>query len=82
MVPTLPMSDSIIKKDKILSSVKRENLHRIQTPQIFSANVLSLKDFDKNNEATDESEIIINKNKKVKIIKGNEKLHKITTEWD
>ena len=82
VVPTLPINDSIIKKDKILSSVKRENLYRIQTPQIFSANVLSLKDFDKNNEATDESEIIIKKNKKVKIIKGNEKLHKITTEWD
>ena len=47
VVPTLPISDSIIKKDKILSSVKRENLYRIQTPQIFSANVLSLKDFDK-----------------------------------
>ena len=76
------MSDSIIKKDKILSSVKRENLYRIQTPQIFSANVLSLQDFDKNNEATDESEIIIKKNKKIKIIQGNEKLHKITTEWD
>ena len=58
------MSDSIIKKDKVLSSVKRENLYRIQTPQIFSANVLSLKDFDKNNEATDESEIIIKKIKK------------------
>ncbi len=82
VVPTLPMSDSIIKKDKIVSSVKRENLYRIQTPQIFSANVLSLKDFDKNNEVTDESEIILRRNKKVKIIEGNEKLHKITTEWD
>ena len=76
------MNDSVIKKDKFLSSVKREKLYRIQTPQIFSSNVLSYKDFNKNNDASDESEIIIRKNKKVKIIKGNEKLHKITTEWD
>ena len=46
VVPTLPMSDSIIKKDKILSSVKRDNLYRIQTPQIFSANVLKYEDFE------------------------------------
>ena len=82
VIPTLPMNDSVIKKDKFLSSVKREKLYRIQTPQIFSSNVLSFKDFNKNNDASDESEIIIRKNKKVKIIKGNEKLHKITTEWD
>mgnify|MGYP001489137735 CR=1 FL=1 len=64
------------------NKIERKNLYRVQTPQMFSANVLRLKDFDKNNEATDESEIIIKKNKKVKIIKGSEKLHKITTEWD
>ena len=82
VIPTLAMNDSIIKKDKVVSSLKRQNIYRIQTPQIFSANVLKYEDFDKNNKATDESEIVLKKNKKVKLIEGSEKLNKITTKWD
>ena len=61
VIPTLSMNDSIIKKDKVVSSLKRQNIYRIQTPQIFSANVLKYEDFDKNNKATDESEIVLKK---------------------
>ena len=77
VIPTLPMNDSIIKKDKVVTSLKRQNLFRIQTPQLFSANVLKYEDFDKNNKATDESEIVLKKIKKLKLLKVMKSLIKL-----
>ncbi len=53
------MYDSILKINKSdLDSIERKNLYRIQTPQIFKNNALSLKNLNLNDEITDESEII------------------------
>ena len=45
-------------------------------------NALTFNDFIDFPDATDESEIIVNKNKEIKTILGKEKLLKITTKWD
>ena len=83
VIPILPLYDSIIRIDKNTSkSIKRENLSRIQTPQIFTSDALKLNDFINFPNATDESEIVIKKNKIIKTIPGKEKLLKITTKWD
>ena len=83
VIPILPLYDSIIKIDKnTCKSIKRKNLSRIQTPQIFTPNALKFNDFIDFPDATDESEIIVNKNREIKTILGKEKLLKITTKWD
>ncbi len=83
VIPILPLYDSIIKKNKSdLDSIKRKGLYRIQTPQIFRNNALSIKNLNINDEITDESEIIRKEKKNIKTIDGNEKLLKITTLWD
>ena len=83
VIPILPLYDSIIKKNKSdLDSIKRKGLYRIQTPQIFRNNALSIKNLNINDEITDESEIIRKEKKNIKTIDGNERLLKITTLWD
>ena len=83
VIPILPLYDSILKINKSdLDSIERKNLYRIQTPQIFKNNALSLKNLNLNDEITDESEIIRKEKKKIKTIAGKEKLLKITTPWD
>ncbi|MAC62036.1 MAG: 2-C-methyl-D-erythritol 2,4-cyclodiphosphate synthase [SAR116 cluster bacterium] len=83
VIPILPLYDSIIRIDKnTYKSIKRENFFRIQTPQIFTPNALTFDDFIHFPNATDESEILVNKNKRIKTIPGKEKLLKITTKWD
>lgn len=86
VIPILPLYDSILKKNKsdldTSKSIKRKNLYRIQTPQIFRNNALSLRNLNINDEITDESEIIRKEKKNIKTIDGNERLLKITTLWD
>ena len=82
-IPLLPQYDSLLKNEKEFNiSINRKNLFRIQTPQLFQSNSLKLNDFSEHPDATDESEIIVNKGKKLKTILGKEKLLKITTKWD
>jgi 2-C-methyl-D-erythritol 4-phosphate cytidylyltransferase/2-C-methyl-D-erythritol 2,4-cyclodiphosphate synthase len=82
-IPLLPQYDSLLKYEKkSYISVNRQSLFRIQTPQVFQSNSLKLNDFFEYPDATDESEIIVKKGKKLKTIPGKEKLLKITTEWD
>ena len=82
-IPSLPQYDSLLKNEKKSNiSISRQNLFRIQTPQVFQSNALKLNDFLKYPDATDESEIVLKKGKKLKTIPGKEKLLKITSEWD
>ena len=82
-IPLLPQYDSLLKNEKEFNiSINRKNLFRIQTPQVFQSNSLKLNDFSEYPDATDESEIIVKKGKKLKTISGKEKLLKITTKWD
>ena len=83
VIPGLPMNDSIALKYKDSSkTIKRKNVYRIQTPQVFNYNVLKEIDFENNKFATDEAELVRKIGKKVKIISGDENLHKITTPSD
>ncbi|MFL2813369.1 MAG: 2-C-methyl-D-erythritol 2,4-cyclodiphosphate synthase [Candidatus Puniceispirillales bacterium] len=82
-IPLLPQYDSLLKNEKETNiSINRQNLFRIQTPQVFQSNALKFSDFLEYPDATDESEIILKKGKIMKTIPGKEKLLKITTKWD
>jgi len=82
-IPLLPQYDSLLKNEKETNiSINRQNLFRIQTPQVFKSNALKFSDFLEYPDATDESEIILKKGKIMKTIQGKEKLLKITTKWD
>ena len=83
VIPILPLYDSILKiNNSNLDSIERKDLYRIQTPQIFKNNALSIKNINLTDEITDESQIIRKEKKKIKTIEGKERLLKITTVWD
>ena len=68
-------------KNKIIN-LKRENVLLTQTPQCFDYKILY--NLSKNNKSsvTDESSLFLNKNKKVKFIRGEETNIKITKKID
>ena len=84
VIPGLLVNDSIAYQTKknYSETVKRENLYKIQTPQLFLNNTFDLLGFLKETNFTDEAELARLKGKSVKIIDGDEYLHKITTNWD
>jgi 2-C-methyl-D-erythritol 4-phosphate cytidylyltransferase len=88
LVPGLKVNDTIKKiddKNYINESLKRENIWRIQTPQIFRYEIL-VKSFEHAHKTkftgTDESSIVTNAGYKVKIIEGEVSNLKITTKED
>ena len=88
LVPGLKVHDTIKKvddKNYISESVKRENIWRIQTPQIFRYEIL-MKSFEHALKTkftgTDESSIVTNAGYKVKIVDGEISNLKITTKED
>lgn len=88
LVPGLKLNDTIKKvddKNYISGSLQRENIWRIQTPQIFKYDILlrSFKHAHKTNfTGTDESSIVTNAGYKVKIVDGEVSNLKITTKED
>lgn len=80
-VPALNVVDTIVRSEngQLNSFENRENLFLIQTPQAFRLSVIkeAHKKFVGLN-ATDDSRLLVQMNKKVKLIKGKEKLRKIT----
>ena len=83
VIPILPLYDSILKiNNSNLDSIERKDLYRIQTPQIFKNNALSIKNINLTDKITDESQIIRKEKKKIKTIEGKERLLKITSVWD
>ncbi|HEX2786301.1 MAG TPA: 2-C-methyl-D-erythritol 4-phosphate cytidylyltransferase [Ignavibacteria bacterium] len=88
LVPGLKVNDTIKKiddKNFISESLKRENIWRIQTPQIFRYEIL-VKSFEHAHKTkfigTDESSIVTNAGYKVKIVEGEISNLKITTKED
>ena len=79
----LPATDTIAIKnddDEVIEFVKRDTIAQIQTPQAFKYGLLKkAHEFAKDNEATDDCSLVMELGYKVKLIKGDKKLHKITT---
>jgi|WetSurMetagenome_2_1015567.scaffolds.fasta_scaffold584937_1 2-C-methyl-D-erythritol 4-phosphate cytidylyltransferase len=88
VVPALKINDTIKEADKKLffkKSIKRDNLYKIQTPQIFRYDILMdafNKAYTKKFNGTDESSIVQFAGYPVKIIEGEVTNIKITTKED
>ena len=71
------------KNDEVASFVDRQSVAQIQTPQAFKLGLLkSAHNLANEKKATDDCSLILEKGNKVKLVKGDKKLHKITTEED
>ena len=79
----IPVTQSIdtvkLKNNKKLDNLDRKKVFFSQTPQAFKYKVLMNLQNKINKETTDDSSLLITANKRVKLIKGEEKNHKITT---
>lgn len=71
------------KNDEVVTFVDRQSVAQIQTPQAFKYGLLkSAHDWANEKKATDDCSLILEEGNKVKLVKGDKKLHKITTEED
>jgi 2-C-methyl-D-erythritol 4-phosphate cytidylyltransferase/2-C-methyl-D-erythritol 2,4-cyclodiphosphate synthase len=83
VIPAIKTTDSI--KQKYLNKVtnlKRENIYLIQTPQAFNYKKLWNLQNNKSDEVTDDANLFVRANKKIKIIKGEYNNSKITINSD
>jgi 2-C-methyl-D-erythritol 4-phosphate cytidylyltransferase/2-C-methyl-D-erythritol 2,4-cyclodiphosphate synthase len=83
VIPAIQTTDSIKQKslNKIIN-LKRENIYLIQTPQAFNYKKLYRLQNDKGIEVTDDANLFVKANKKIKIIKGDAYNNKITINSD
>ena len=71
------------KNDEVTSFVQRESVAQIQTPQAFKFGLIkTVHLWTHENTATDDCSLILMEGHKVKLIKGDKKYHKITTQED
>jgi len=83
IIPAIQTTDSIkLKSLNKVTNLKRENIYLIQTPQAFNYKELYQLQNDKSSTVTDDSNLFIKKNKKIKIIKGEIGNNKITIKAD
>ena len=69
--------------DEVKSFASRESVAQIQTPQAFKFGLLKLAHLrSKDNIATDDCSLILMMGHTVKLVKGDKKFHKITTQED
>ena len=85
-IPVLPIFDTIIEKDgdNYGTTLDRDQLGRVQTPQAFDFELL-LKAHQANrgkDTATDDAQLFYGAGHKTKMVEGDEKLKKYTTETD
>ena len=83
-IPYINLKDSIRKVDQNKNkSLNRKNYVLIQTPQVFQSSEIKKAYKQKfNNKFTDDSNVFESLNKKINLIKGEEKNFKITTKKD
>ncbi|NUY39810.1 2-C-methyl-D-erythritol 2,4-cyclodiphosphate synthase [Wolbachia endosymbiont of Litomosoides brasiliensis] len=83
IVPAIGVEDtmSLINNDSIESTISRERLRAIQTPQIFNFKELLLY-HRSNKEFTDDSSLMVEHKKHVVITKGEKSNFKLTTKED
>ena len=83
VIPYINSRDTVKYKFKNqISNLKRENTYLTQTPQAFKFKKLYELAISEKNEITDEATLFINKNIKIKFIKGENDNNKITFEND
>ena len=83
-IPYINLKDTIRKVDQNKNkSLNRKNYVLIQTPQVFQSSEIKKAYKQKfNNKFTDDSNVFESLNKKINLIKGEEKNFKITTKND
>ena len=83
-IPYIHLKDSIRKiTDNNNKSLNRKNYVLIQTPQVFeNSNIKKAYDQKYDKKFTDDANVFETLNKKINLIKGEEKNFKITTEND
>ena len=83
VIPAIQTTDSVKQKSSnVITNLKRENIYLIQTPQAFNYKKLYKLQNNKSIEITDDANLFVNANKKVKIIKGEFNNNKITINSD
>ena len=83
VIPAIKTPDSV--KQKISNKVvnlKRDDIYLIQTPQAFNYKELYSLQKNKDNEVTDDANLFVRAEKKIKIIKGEANNNKITINSD
>ena len=83
VIPAIQTTDSV--KQKTLSKIinlKRENIYLIQTPQAFNFKKLYALQNNKSSDITDDANLFVKAEKKIKIIKGEIDNKKITINSD
>ena len=83
VVPYINCDDSTkFKKNKKMLNINRNNIFLVQTPQCFKYNLIYKLSIENKNNITDESSLLIDKNIKIKFIKGEKSNIKITRRKD
>ena len=83
VIPYINSRDTVKYKVKNqIYNLKRENTYLTQTPQAFKFKKLYELAISEKNKITDEATLFINKNKKIKFIKGENDNNKITFKND
>jgi len=83
VVPAIKTSNSVKFKDKkILKNIDRNKIHLTQTPQAFDYKLLLKLQKKTTSQITDDANLFIDANKKVKFINGEINNSKITTVSD
>ncbi len=79
-IPVIQSIDTLkLKNNKKIHNLDRKKIFFSQTPQAFKYKVLMDLQNKIDKETTDDSSLLIKANKKIKLIKGEEGNHKITT---
>lgn len=85
-VPVLKSPDTLYSiEGTSVSCMDRNSIYRVQTPQIFNKNSISLIRHELKSGSktyTDEASILIDKGMKIEFVEGSSYLHKITYESD
>jgi 2-C-methyl-D-erythritol 4-phosphate cytidylyltransferase len=82
-VPTLPVADTVkrVQNGAIVETLSRDELHTVQTPQAFSADVMR-DALSGSEDASDCSALVEAKGYRVRAVEGDPRLLKITTRAD
>ncbi len=85
-IPALPVADTLVRRDgaRMGDGVDRARLHRVQTPQAFRFETIlaAHDDWDEEQEATDDAQILRAWGHDVILVQGDERLEKLTYPQD
>jgi 2-C-methyl-D-erythritol 4-phosphate cytidylyltransferase len=82
VVPALPVADTVkrVRGDEVVETLAREELVAVQTPQAFLADVL--RRAVEGGEASDCAALVERAGGRVKVVEGDPRLLKVTTQAD